>query len=202
MRRSSGGTLFTAVIYGVWLDMEVSSAAPLCMPRRRRRRRPWMFAVPPVGYFTHESLLVLLFVHVWPLKSIWLLAPESEASDGKPAGNNEEPADRRERCSARPPAFNVSQQLVEKVALNLQRAENCVSRMVVRSSTPAGSSPEVSINNRKQETGGTLSSKHQTTCCCCCCCCCCQYGRRSQTTAISGLVMDQFQTFFLVEAGK
>lgn len=62
-----------------------AAAAPayVCRPSR------WLFF--------HESLLVLLFVHVWPLKSMWLLAPKleagtlpEEASDGKPAGNNEE----------------------------------------------------------------------------------------------------------------
>lgn len=170
--------------------MEVSSAPPLgavaaAAPTYVRR--------PPVGYFIHESLLVLLFVHVWPLKSIWLLAPEleagtlpEEASDGKLAGNNEEGMSRDWVNSgrARPLAFNFSQQLVEKLLLILcelkipfhgwsfgARHQRDPVRKFVRS------------RDKQQETGGTLLSKHQPTRCCCCCF---QYGRRSQTTTVSG----------------
>lgn len=49
--RSANGrrTLFTALIYGVWLGMEVSYAASLCMPPPPPHLG--MFAAPPISRF-------------------------------------------------------------------------------------------------------------------------------------------------------
>lgn len=61
---NGGQPLFTAVIYSVWLHMEVSSAAPLCMPPPRRRASVCLPSLPVVILYMNLCLCFYLCTRV------------------------------------------------------------------------------------------------------------------------------------------